>query len=94
MASLRKYALTKKDLIDNGYFVEGEKVFKNCTSNRCRGIREIKQRVFTKKSKRGPSKSYIYVFMFTYNNLLFDFSNTIRSLFKYLVTFNEITVSN
>ena len=30
--AIRKYALTKQDLIDNGYFVEGEKVFKQSNS--------------------------------------------------------------
>ena len=34
MNSTRRYALTKQDLIDNGYFVEGEKVFKNYYSKK------------------------------------------------------------
>ena len=63
MASIRRYSLTKQDLVDNGYFVEGDKVFKNCTSNRCRGIREIKQRVVTNKRKYGISKSYYYLIL-------------------------------
>ena len=28
MSSIRKYSLTKEDLVRNGYFVEGDKVFK------------------------------------------------------------------
>ena len=63
MGSTRRYSITKQDLIDNGYFVEGDKVFKNCTSNRCRGIREIKIRVITQKLKYGNDKKYCYVFL-------------------------------
>lgn len=63
MDSLRRYSLTKQDLIDNGYFVEGDKVFKNCTSRRCRGIKEIKTRVIARKTKYGNDKKYCYVFM-------------------------------
>ena len=60
----RKYSLTKQDLIDNGYFVEGEKLFRNCYSKR-RGhnIKEIKPRVITQKLKYGLNKSYCYVFL-------------------------------
>lgn len=62
MASIRKYELTKQDLIDNGYFVEGEKVFKQCNSRRWgHGVREIKQHVITNKNKYGVGKSYIFV---------------------------------
>ena len=60
----RKYELTKQDLIDNGYFVEGDKVFRKCNSNRWgHGVKEIKQNVVTKKLKYGIDKSYLYVFM-------------------------------
>ena len=62
MASIRKYALTKQNLIDNGYFIEGEKVFKNCNSNRWgHGVREIKQHLITGKHKYGAKKDYICV---------------------------------
>ena len=62
MASIRKYALTKKDLIDNGYFVEGEKVFKNCYSKKHgHSVRLLKNHVVTKKRKYGGCKSYLYV---------------------------------
>lgn len=55
--AIRKYALTKQDLIDNGYFVEGEKVFKQ----RSNGVREIKQHTIINKHKYGEEKNYIYV---------------------------------
>ena len=62
MASIRKYELTKQDLIDNGYFVEGEKVFKQCNSRRWgNGVREIKQNTITNKNKYGVGKRYICV---------------------------------
>ena len=62
MASLRKYSLTKKDLIDNGYFVEGEKVFKHRNSKRSgHNIKEIKQQTIINKNKYGNGKSYIFV---------------------------------
>ncbi len=62
MASIRKYDLTKKDLIDNGYFVEGEKVFRQCNSKRWgHGVREIKQHTITNKNKYGVGKNYICV---------------------------------
>lgn len=62
MASIRKYALNKNDLIDNGYFVEGDKVFKQCNSKRWgHGVREIKQHTITNKNKYGVGKSYICV---------------------------------
>ena len=60
----RKYELTKKDLIDNGYFVEGEKLFKQCNSRRWgHGIKEIKPHIVTNKLKYGVDKSYCYVFL-------------------------------
>ena len=55
--AIRKYALTKQDLIDNGYFVEGEKVFKQ----RSNGVREIKQQTVVGKHKYGKEKNYICV---------------------------------
>ena len=59
---IRKYSLTKKDLVDNGYFVEGEKVFKQCNSKRWgHGVREIKQQIITGKHKYGIDKGYVYV---------------------------------
>ena len=62
MASLRKYSLTKQDLIDNGYFVEGEKVFKHRNSKRSgHNIKEIKQQTIINKNKYGNGKSYIFV---------------------------------
>ena len=62
MGSTRKYSLTKKDLIDNGYFVEGEKVFKHRNSKRSgHNIKEIKQQTITNKNKYGGGKSYIFV---------------------------------
>ena len=62
MGSIRKYELTKQDLIDNGYFVEDDKVFKQCNSRRWgHGVREIKQHVITNKNKYGVGKSYICV---------------------------------
>ena len=57
MGSTRKYSLTKKDLIDNGYFVEGEKVFKQ----RSKGVKEVKQHLIITNHKYGKEKSYIYV---------------------------------
>ena len=60
--AIRKYALTKQDLIDNGYFVEGEKVFKQSNSKRWgHGVREIKQHLIITNHKYGKEKSYIYV---------------------------------
>ena len=47
MTSLRRYSLTKQDLIDNGYFLEGEKVFKQFSND----VREIKPRVIARKTK-------------------------------------------
>ncbi len=62
MASIRKYELTKKDLVDNGYFVEGDKVFKQCNSRRWgHGVKEIKQQIITGKHKYGIDKGYVYV---------------------------------
>ena len=62
MASIRKYELTKQDLIDNGYFVEGDKVFKQCNSKRWGyGVREIKQHTIINKNKYGKGKNYICV---------------------------------
>ena len=55
--AIRKYALTKQDLIDNGYFVEGEKVFKQ----RSKGVKEVKQHLIITNHKYGKEKSYIYV---------------------------------
>ena len=52
--AIRKYALTKQDLIDNGYFVEGDKVFKQ----RSNGVREIKQQYVVGKHKYGKDKEY------------------------------------
>ena len=64
MSSTRRYALTKKDLIDNGYFVEGDKVFKNRYSKkRGHNIREVKQRVVINKKKYGINKSYYYLIL-------------------------------
>ena len=60
----RKYSLTKQDLIDNGYFVEGEKVFKQSNSKRWGyGVREIKQQVVTHKCKYGLDRSYCYLLL-------------------------------
>ena len=59
MTSLRRYSLTKQDLIDNGYFLEGEKVFKQCSN----GVREIKPRIIARKTKYGNDKKYYYVFI-------------------------------
>ena len=55
--AIRKYALTKQDLIDNGYFVEGEKVFKQSS----KGVKEVKQHLIITNHKYGKEKSYIYV---------------------------------
>ena len=55
--AIRKYALTKQDLIDNGYFVEGEKVFKNTS----KGVKEIKQHTVVGKHKYGKDREYICV---------------------------------
>ena len=64
MTSTRRYSLTKQDLIDNGYFVEGDKIFRHYYLKRSgHNIREIKQRVVTNKSKYGLSKSYYYVIL-------------------------------
>ena len=62
MGSTRKYSLTKKDLIDNGYFVEGEKLFRNHYSKK-RGhkIKEIKSHMITTRSKYGVDTRYITV---------------------------------
>ena len=83
MASIRKYELTKQDLIDNGYFVEGDKVFKQ-TSN---GVREIKQQIIVSKHKYGLEKLYIYLTLFidTINNgkqRLFGLHNVIYAWYK------------
>ena len=59
MASTRRYAFTKQDLIDNGYSVEGEKLYRQFSN----GIKEIKPRVITRKIKYGLDKSYCYVFL-------------------------------
>ena len=62
MASLRKYILTKQDLIDNGYYIEGEKVFKQCNSRRWgHGVIEIKPQIITGKHKYGVNRDYVYV---------------------------------
>ena len=62
MGSTRRYSLTKQDLIDNGYFVEGEKVFKHRNSKRSgHYIKEIKQQTIINKNKYGNGKSYIFV---------------------------------
>ena len=55
--AIRKYSLTKQDLIDNGYFVEGEKVFKQ----RSKGVKEVKQYIIINKHKYGKKKNYVYV---------------------------------
>ena len=57
MSSVRRYSLTKKDLIDDGYFVEGDKVFRNTSKS----VKEIKQHLITNKHKYGLDKSYRYV---------------------------------
>ena len=58
----RKYSLTKQDLVDNGYFIEGERLFRNYYSKkRGHNIKEIKPRVMTHKLKYGKGKSYAYV---------------------------------
>ena len=57
MSSIRKYSLTKEDLVRNGYFVEGEKVFKQSSN----GVREIKQQIIVSKHKYGLEKLYIYL---------------------------------
>ena len=54
---IRNYYLTKQDLIDNGYFVEGDKVFKQSSN----GVREIKQQTIVGKHKYGVEKRYVYV---------------------------------
>ena len=60
--AIRKYSLTKQDLIDNGYFVEGDKVFKQCNSKRWgNGVKEIKQHTIINKNKYGKGKKYICV---------------------------------
>lgn len=62
MSSTRKYALTKQDLIDNGYFVEGEKLFRNHYSKkRGHNIKEIKTNIITNRSKYGVDTRYITV---------------------------------
>ena len=64
MDSLRRYSLTKKDLVDNGYFVEGERLFRNYYSKkRGHNIKEIKPHVITRKTKYSPGKNYRYVIM-------------------------------
>ena len=55
--AIRKYALTKQDLIDNGYLIEGEKVFKQSSNN----VREIKQHTVVGKHKYGKDREYICV---------------------------------
>ena len=52
--AIRKYELTKQDLINNGYFVEGEKVFKNTS----KGVKEIRQQTVVGKHKYGEDKEY------------------------------------
>ena len=65
MSSTRRYSLTKQDLIDNGYFVEGEKVYKQYNSKRWGyGVREKKQHIVTKKHEYGHDKSYPYICMY------------------------------
>ena len=83
MSSIRKYSLTKEDLVRNGYFVEGEKVFRN-TSN---GVREIKQQIIVNKHKYGLEKLYIYLTLFidTINDgkqRLFGLHNVIYAWYK------------
>ena len=83
MSSIRKYSLTKEDLVRNGYFVEGEKVFRN-TSN---GVREIKQQIIVSKHKYGLEKLYIYLTLFidTINDgkqRLFGLHNVIYAWYK------------
>ena len=83
MSSIRKYSLTKEDLVRNGYFVEGDKVFKQ-TSN---GVREIKQQIIVSKHKYGLEKLYIYLTLFidTINNgkqRLFGLHNVIYAWYK------------
>lgn len=55
--AIRKYALTKQDLIDNGYYVEGDKVFRNTS----KGVKEIRQQTIVGKHKYGKDKNYICV---------------------------------
>ena len=83
MSSIRKYSLTKEDLVRNGYFVEGDKVFRN-TSN---GVREIKQQIIVSKHKYGLEKLYIYLTLFidTINGgkqRLFGLHNVIYAWYK------------
>ena len=52
--AIRKYSLTKQDLINNGYFVEGDKVFKNTS----KGVKEIKPQTVVGKHKYGKDKEY------------------------------------
>lgn len=60
--AIRKYSLTKTDLVENGYFVEGDKLFKQCNSKRWgHGVREIKQHTVINKHKYGKDKTYTYV---------------------------------
>ena len=64
--AIRKYSLTKEDLVRNGYFVEGEKVFKNTS----KGVKEIKQQTVVGKHKYGKDKEYkcVSLNMDTINN--------------------------
>ena len=64
MDSTRRYSLTKQDLIDNGYYVEGEKVFRHSYSKK-HGykIKEIKTHVIARKTKYGHDRRYCYVYL-------------------------------
>lgn len=83
MSSIRKYSLTKEDLVRNGYFVEGDKVFKQSSN----GVREIKQQIIVSKHKYGLEKLYIYLTLFidTINDgkqRLFGLHNVIYAWYK------------
>ena len=83
MSSIRKYSLTKEDLVRNGYFVEGEKVFRQSSN----GVREIKQQIIVSKHKYGLEKLYIYLTLFidTINDgkqRLFGLHNVIYAWYK------------
>ena len=83
MSSIRKYSLTKEDLVRNGYFVEGNKVFKQSSN----GVREIKQQIIVSKHKYGLEKLYIYLTLFidTINDgkqRLFGLHNVIYAWYK------------
>ena len=64
--AIRKYSITKQDLINNGYFVEGDKVFKNTS----KGVKEIRQQTVVGKHKYGKDKEYkcVSLTMDTINN--------------------------